>query len=120
LDQPVAQMLERVALDGAADLLGTMLKREYTFTLGDDGVVIRDAAGNPVTVPDDKGKPREATFTEADIKALCDASPSKPMFDRLVSGSRASGSGASGAGAGIPTQPDKPAPKPAPVHFGLA
>ena len=107
-------------MDGAADLLGTMLKREYTFTLDEGNVVIRDTAGNPVTVPDDKGKPREATFTEADIKALCEASPSKPMYDRLICGTRASGSGAAGPGRGAPTQPDKPAPKPAPVHFGLS
>lgn len=113
-------MLERIALDGAADLLGTMLKREYVFSLDDGAVVIRDAEGNPVTVPDDKGKPREATFTEADIKALCDASPSKSMYDRIIAGSRATGSGAGGGHGSVPTRTEKPAPKPAPAHFGLA
>jgi hypothetical protein len=113
-------MLERVAMDGAADLLKTMLAREFAFTLDGDAVAIRSAAGEPVTLSGEDGKPRAATFTEADIKALCDASPSKLMYDRLIVGSRATGSGAGAGQGGMPTNIDKPAPKPAPVHFGLS
>lgn len=107
-------------MDGAADLFKTMLSREFTFTLADGAVAIRDAAGEPVTLPGDDGKPREATFTESDIRALCEASEHKAMYDRLIVGSRASGGGASGPGQGVHTHADKPAPKPAPHHFGLS
>src|SRR5690625_3533769 len=119
LDQPIQQMLERVALDPA--LFGLKFQQEYQFVQGADGIEIHDAEGNVPIVTGEDGKPREAAFTEADIKALCSASPAKESYDMLLVGSRASGGGAIGAKSARVTVPgDKPAPRPAPVHFGLA
>lgn len=111
------QMLERVALD--PDLFALKWAGEYQFAQGADGIEIHDTEGNPAMVMGDDDKPREATFTEADIKALCQASPHKDSYNRILVGTRASGGGASGPGCGGATKPDKPAAKVAPLHFGL-
>lgn len=104
---------------GAGALLKRQFNDEFAFKLEDGAVVIRSMEGNPVILIEE-GKTRPAKFTEADIKTLCDQSEYKSLYDHLVCGSRASGGGALGPGRAVPTQPDKPAPKPAPVHFGLA
>lgn len=111
-------MLERVSL--APELFKAQWGKEFAFAMDGSSVVIRDLDGNPAMLTDATGTAREAQFTEADIKALTDQSPHKAIFDRVVIGTRASGGGASGPGRGATTQPDKPAPKPAPVHFGLS
>lgn len=120
---PVESLTDHETLDGP--FFRDLFARHYQFALDDnDAVVIRDLDGNPAMVPAKEGKPeRAAAFTRDDIVALCDASPTKDMFDRVLVGSRASGGGAQGFGMrGSPsmkeTSPSKPAPKPSP-DFGL-
>lgn len=111
LDSPVSNMAERVSL--APELFLTQWAKEYAFVLDGDAIVIRDKEGKPATLKDEKGKQRDATFTEADIRALCEASPHKAAFDAVVIASRATGGGSSGAGQptrpAAPTQPQQPA-----------
>lgn len=118
LDAPVMQMAERVSV--SPDLFLTAFGRHYQFTHDGEAVAIHDKDGNPATLKNDKGEARPATFTEEDVRALCDVAD-KATFDHLIVGSRATGGGAMGSRGGNPA-PAKPAPtpKPAPMAFGLS
>lgn len=105
LDKPVADMLARVSL--APELFAHQFAKEYTFVQTDDGIAVHDLEGRPAKVTDDKGKPRPAQFTEADIRKLADASPHREVFAPITVASHASGGGALGSHV-APSVNDKP------------
>lgn len=96
VDQPVAQMLERVAMPNAGELFLAQWAKEYQFADSETGVCIRDKDGEPVLIKDADGKEREAQFTEADIRAVVDKSQNKAAFDHITVASHATGGGAHG------------------------
>ncbi|WP_434026179.1 hypothetical protein [[Pseudomonas] boreopolis] len=138
LDQPVAAVLDDVAVDG--ELFGQLFARHYQFALGDDGrVIILDAKGEPAMVrepdtvvtggnkggrPEERrtpGKVRPATFTAGDVRLLAEGTPDAERFVRLYA-VRANGGGGPGPGYRdlSPTGPaGKPEAQPAPSPFGL-
>lgn len=111
LDAPVAALVADVAVDG--ELFRTLFDKHYRFDLDDNGaVVILDSEGKPAMVtepgsittggnhrskrPEDvrtPGKTRPAAFTADDVRLLCDATPDKARFDRVLIGSLASDGG---------------------------
>ena len=117
LDNPVSQMAERVSI--LPDHFLTEFGKGFQFARTDDGIQIQDRDGNPAMVKVDD-KPRAATFTEGDVRLLCEQSANVETFHHLLVGSRASGGGALG-GRGVASQPTvKPVqPQAAPVQFGL-
>lgn len=119
---PVERMTDTETLDGP--FFRDLFARHYEFALDDnDAVVIRDLDGNPAMVPAKEGKPeRAAAFTRDDIVALCNASPSSSMFDRVLIGSRATGGGASSQYRGSTATQTQTQPTPAKApssEFGL-
>lgn len=97
VDQPVAQMLERVAMPDASELFLAQWAKEYQFADSETGVCIRDKEGQPVLIKGPDGKEREAQFTEADIHALVDKSQNAAAFAHITrSASKATGGGAHG------------------------
>lgn len=118
LDAPVKQMAERLAV--LPDHFLAEFGKRYTFARDESGIVVRDLEGNPATIKDDKGKPRPALFTEADIRTLCSESDAVQVFNHLLIGSMASGGGAIGSRWSPPTRDDKkPAEQPPAPAFGF-
>lgn len=123
IGQPVQAMAERIATLPdvfIAEVERRGLRFEHTGT----GLVIRDAEGAPVMLQDDaKGEPREAQFTEADLRALCleewkpasDRHASRERFAAIIKASPASGGGAIPSGrvsnTGATERHSEPAPQ---------
>lgn len=140
LDGPVAALVADVAID--AELFRTLFDKHYRFALDDNGaVVILDSEGQPAMAKEPDrvrtsgrrgrsdykeeripGKTRPAAFTADDVRLLCDGTPDKERFERVLIGSLACGGGASSSpwrGGDMPTGGDKPASQAAPQPFGL-
>lgn len=102
IGQPVQAMAERIAT--LPDLfIAEFERRGWHFEHTDAGLVIRDAEGNPAMLQDsEKDEPREARFTEADVRALCleewkpasDRHPSRQRFAHLIKADDIRGCGA--------------------------
>lgn len=102
IGQPVQAMAERVAT--LPDVfVAEFERRGWHFEHTDAGLVIRDAEGNPAMLQDSaKDEPREAKFTEADVRALCleewkpagERHASRERFASLIKAIPASGCGA--------------------------
>lgn len=128
VDAPAAQLIDDIAMPGAADAFRVLLEQHVRFDAGDDGqLVIRDLQGQPVklpAIPGMKGREieREARATVQDIKALVDTPELRAKFAAITVHCRASGGGASGGSTTrvVPRQAQKPAAEPRPeTKLGL-
>lgn len=115
IEQPRAEMLAELTVDGMADTARREI--EHHFQITDEGEIHRE--GEPVTVEID-GKPTALKYDAQGIKALHKAGL-VPALGHMLKGHGSSGGGATGGGRehSLPSGKKVP-PAPAPRKFGLS
>ena len=113
VEMPRQDILESVAVDGAADLLWRELTHHYDVVRAEDGQdVLHDKEGQPLEI---KGKP--VLLDRDGIRRLWE-SGSLPSIGRLILGLGSVGGGATGTGIGVRTE-SKQQPRQQNAQFGL-
>lgn len=115
IDQPRAEMLEGITVEGMADTARREI--EHHFQITDDGEIQRD--GEPVVV-ELEGKETALKYDAEGINALYKAGL-VPALGHMLKGHGSSGGGASGGGRehNLPSGKKVP-PAPAPRKYGLS